>query len=70
MNENGTGLPTISVGWNAEEQQVVLHFDPLKFKTWDFVIACLDMAKAQAEQHRRVQLAQQMQAAAQQQKIN
>ncbi len=47
-------LPAIAIGWNAEAQIVEIQFDPAHFKTWDFVIALLDMAKLQAENNRRL----------------
>jgi 2-keto-3-deoxy-L-rhamnonate aldolase RhmA len=66
MNEeNGTTktVPCIAVAWDAESQQVAMKFDPLAFKTWDMVLAVLEMAKRQAEQSLRVQQAQMMQQA-------
>lgn len=47
-------LPAIMVGWNAESQTVHLAFDNQQFKTWDFVITLLEMAKLQAEDKKRM----------------
>ncbi len=42
---NGTpALPAINVGWDADKQIVRLAFDEKDFKTWNFVIAALEMA--------------------------
>jgi hypothetical protein len=43
-------LPQLSIAWNAETQMVQLGFDPDHFKTWDFILAVLDMARQNAEQ--------------------
>ncbi len=58
MEGNGTALPKIEVRWDAATQNVQLDFDTKQFKSWDFLVAVLDMAKAQAEFNRR--MAQQM----------
>ncbi len=46
--------PSITIGWDAEAQGVTLHFKSNEFKTWDFVLALLDMAKQKAETLKRV----------------
>ncbi len=55
--------------WNTETQLVEVEFDNEQFKTFDFVIAVLEMARAAVDQSRRVALAAEMrqQAQAQQQ---
>jgi hypothetical protein len=60
-------LPAIAVGWDAEAQGIQLQFDPGQFKTWEFVLAVLEMAVRHAEtQHRlgSLQKAQLLQAQA------
>lgn len=59
-------LPTLAIGWNAELQAVSIKFDPLDFKTWDFVVATLDMAKQWAEHQRDIQRMANLQLAQQQ----
>lgn len=49
MQQNGKSLPTIRLHWSAEKQAVETEFDPKEFKTYEFIIACLDMAKADME---------------------
>ena len=55
MEGNGQDkqLPTLEISWDNSKQLIGFAFDPKEFKTWDFVIALLDMAKGQAEQRRR-----------------
>ncbi len=57
-------LPTIHVGWNPETQDVMLKFDPKEFKTFTFMIAVLDMAKAKAEKMQQVAMVNGMNEAA------
>ena len=56
--ENGEGklksIPAIAVGWDAENQSVAVRFNNSEFKTWDFLIATLQMAVSWAEQQRRL----------------
>lgn len=59
-------LPTIKVTFNPETQAVGIGFEPSEFKSWDFVVATLDMAKSFAEFNRNLQRAQQAQMAAMQ----
>lgn len=47
-------LPTLAIGWDSELQSVALNFNPDQFKTWDFVIAVLDMAKQKAQEAQRM----------------
>lgn len=66
---DGTQLPTIKLVWDAEQQVVRVEFQPEEFKTWDFVLAVIEMGKKTAEFKQRVgQMAnvQQHQAAQQQ----
>lgn len=53
--DNGSGsLPAIDVIWDSDKQTVLLGFDRDQFKTWEFVVAVLDMAKSFAETQRRL----------------
>lgn len=54
-------VPYVVILWNQQTQQVGLQFNSDDFRTWDFLIAVLDMAKRKAEDHRRVQQLQAMQ---------
>lgn len=45
--------PTIKVHWHEDQQVVAFTFEAKEFKTWDFVIAVLGMAKAHAEELKR-----------------
>ncbi len=63
---NGKPLPTIMVSWDASNQTAMLNFDQGEFKTWDFVVAVLDMAKSQAEAMKRTAQVHAMQQQAQQ----
>ncbi len=69
MEGNGQTLPTIKVSLDAATQTVALDFDTKQFKTWDYLIAVLDMAKAHAEMNRRMAQNAAMQQMAQQQMI-
>lgn len=42
-------LQHIDVVWNPETQEVDLRFDNKQFRSWNFVVAILDRAKAKAE---------------------
>lgn len=66
LNGGPKTLPSIKIGFDETHQAVTLEFAPAEFKSWDFVIACLDMAKSQAEHNRNVGRMQALQAAAQQ----
>ena len=60
-------MPSFKVIWDTDRQQVELEgIDPAQFKTWDFILAVLDMAKTRAAAVRDVQQAQQIR----QQQIN
>lgn len=64
-------IPVIAVAWDEKKQIVGIQFDKAEFRTWDFVIAVLDMAKAQADQHRRMaQIAAMQQQAVEQQAVS
>ncbi len=59
----------IHIDFDVNTQTVTLTFDQTQFRTWDFVLAVLDMAKRQAEmmrQHALMNAAMQQQAQAQQ----
>ena len=58
----GKQLPAIAIGWDAEVQDVAVQFDPKSFKTYEFVIAVLDMAKSKMEKIVKMQHVQQLQA--------
>jgi hypothetical protein len=50
--------PCLKIYWDAERQDVRLEFNTQVFRTWSFVQAILDMAKAAAEsQQKMAQLA-------------
>lgn len=61
--------PQLTLTYDAESQLVRLDFDPLQFRTWDFVIAALEMAKMEAERRKKFKEAEALmrQAEAQQQ---
>lgn len=63
MTEDAPKLPTLALVWDAEAQRVRLQFDPADFRTWEFVIALLEMAKQAAEMNLRMAHAQAMQQA-------
>ncbi len=54
-------LPTITVTFDPETQAVGVQFAPTDFKTWDMVVATLEMAKSFAEFNRNMGRAQAMQ---------
>ena len=58
-------LPEIKLTFDCDKQVVDIKFAPEDFKTWEWVIACLDMAKSKACHHRDLQLQQQAMAEAQ-----
>ena len=68
-NGQAKALPTLEITWDNSKQLIGFAFDPQEFKTWDFVIALLDMAKGQAEQRRRETQLAVMQQAVQEQAI-
>ena len=52
MDENGQDkmkLPAIVIGWDEAAQAHAMQFNPAEFKTWDMVLAVLDMARSEAE---------------------
>ena len=70
MHENGKPpeLPTLHVVYDPLKQAVGIQFEATDFKTWDFVLAILDMAKMKAQtQQKMAQVAMLQQAAAMQQ---
>lgn len=61
------GHACIILEFDPETQSVTTKFDPREFKTWDFVLAVLDMGKRHAEQTAEIVRMQAMQQAAMQQ---
>ncbi len=65
--------PRLVVEWLAERQVVNLQFAPTDFRTWDFVLAVLGMARQKAEQQQKLALGaalqQQMEQAAADQRM-
>lgn len=55
-------LPAVSIGWDAEKQGIQFAFNTGEFKTWNFIIALLEMAKLKAESEQRFQDTAQRQA--------
>ena len=66
----GKQLPALAIGWDADKQQVLLDFNPEHFRTWDFVLALLQMAQRKAETQLRSQQVQAMAEAQQQAQQN
>ena len=60
----------IAIQWDPDTQEVMLDFKPAEFKTWDFVLAVLEMAKTYAEQRRKEAVMVAMQKAAMQAQAN
>lgn len=56
-------VPALAIGWNEQEQRVQLTFDPAHFKTWEFILGILEMAKNEATARRQLVLMQNMQQA-------
>ncbi len=52
-NGNAIELPAILVGWDNDSQLVHLKFDTKQFKSWDFVLAVLEMAKSRAQDEKK-----------------
>ncbi len=48
------GDSALVITWDAQTHTVGVRFDSRHFKTWDFVIAVLDMAKQKAEETKRL----------------
>lgn len=67
--ERETKVPEITVGFDFTEHTVRLAFDQAEFKTWDMVVAALDMAKSFAEFQRNVARTRSLQQAAMQQAV-
>lgn len=47
-------LPHLSIEWDERNHRVRLNFDPDEFKSWDFIIALMEMGKLNAETHRKL----------------
>ena len=54
-------LPAITIGWDSYHQLVRVHFDTDQFRTWDFALAVLDMAKKEIERQQKTAMINQMQ---------
>ena len=54
-------LPKITLAWDQEKQSVFIEFQTEQFKTWDFVVGVLGIAKDQAEFNRNMARAADMQ---------
>lgn len=50
----------IHIDFDAQTQTVNLTLNPLEFRTWDFVLGILEMAKLKAQQMRQEALMNQM----------
>lgn len=53
LNGEVKKVPAILIGWDQETQTVGVQFDSQQFKTFDFLIAVLDMAKGWAQDAKR-----------------
>ncbi len=48
-------MPTLTITWDEDRQAATLQqVDISQFRTWDFIVACLEMAKSQAEFQRNM----------------
>lgn len=63
-NGHSPELPFLLIGWDGEKQIVDIKAHP-SFKSLEFMIALLDMARAKLDTQRRLLAAQQMQQAQQ-----
>lgn len=54
-------LPAIHVSWDALSQSVDVQLNPQEFKTYEFVLALLDMAKERVQSLRKMAQINQMQ---------
>ncbi len=61
MDEQKKDEPKITITFDPETQGIGIGFDSKDFKTWDFVVAILGIAKDQAEHNRDVARMQAMQ---------
>ncbi len=57
----GNILPTISVGWDNQSHSAMVRYDQKDFRTVEFAIAVLEMAKGQLEYIKRTLQVQAMQ---------
>ena len=60
---------TLQVNFDTETQTVGLGFNPQEYKTWEFVLAILEMARHKAEDAKRLAFMSAMQAQAQEEQI-
>lgn len=47
-------LPAISIAFDPDAQIVHLQFDPNEFKTWDYILSLLNMARQKAEENQAI----------------
>ena len=70
VNGSGVPLPCIVLAWDQDAQSVRVQMDPAQFKTWEFVLAVLEMAKSWATfQQRNGQAVAMQQAMAEQARL-
>lgn len=68
MQDKLDKAPALKISWLADEQVVHVDFDPKTFKTFEFMLAVLNMAVQAIETNRKAQhMAQMQQAMAMQQ---
>ncbi len=63
-------LPTLAIGWDEATQNVHLGFNADQFRTWEFVIAVLEMAKMKAQEAQRMSALARLQKAEQDRRIS
>ncbi len=59
--DGGVEIHQLVVRYEPENQSVTLQFNTFHFKSWDFVLAVLEMARLHAEKCLKAQLIQTMQ---------
>lgn len=67
VNNAPKALPTIEIAWDQDIQDIKLVFDHEQFKTFDFMLGLLEMARIRLDAQRQLSFAQAMQAKAMQQ---
>ncbi len=61
VNGGPKEMPALAIGWDAEHQTVELQFDPIQFKTWDFVLVLSAAPDDKVRDGRRAALMRNMQ---------
>ena len=46
-------FPGIAIAWDEPNQRVMVNWDGAYFKTFDFLLACLEMARIQVDEARK-----------------